>query len=289
MTLEEFIQINGVDVDGFIEEYARQTIGIYERYDDGIARFAVYGDYKDDLVDIKDVIGIPNYLAKEPGFLDNFSLLFDPHGDNYHSRANGMLRYSSDEVVERLERSFVQEPIKLYEIDGKYFLSANGNHRIHLFMMHYLMDTYKGVEIEDKYKIPVVSEKMDVVKTYANYIGSLLWDERFSVYSHLDEKYNKTAEAEVVYHGEKLILSDDELIQFTHEKLNSLRELDEDYYIDVIQNMWVKYQREETGLFKNFVNAYFPELVDLMKIEDFIDLENEVRNRLLGGVGYGNN
>ena len=289
MNLDEFLRRNGVDVDGFIEEYARKLIGVYERYDDGIARFAIYGDYEDDLVDIKDVIGIPDYLAREPGFLDNFVLLFDPHGDNYHSRANGMMKYSSDEVVEKLERSFVVEPIKLYNMNGKYFLSANGNHRIHLLMLHYLMDTYKGVEIGDKYKIPVQSEKLDLVKTYSNYIGSLLWDEKFSIYSDLDENYKKTGKAQVIYHGEELILDDSELIAFVQEKLEALKNLDDYYYIDVIQSMWVKYRREETGLFKGFVDTYFPQLTDVLKAENYMELESAIKETLLGGKNYGNN
>ena len=288
MYLEDFLRFNGVDVDGFIEEYATHMLGVYEEYDDRIAKYAVYGDYEEKLVDVKDVLGFPDYLVPERGLLDNICLLFDPHGDNYHSRANGMTKYHSDEVVEKLERSFREEPIKLYGMGGKYFLSSNGNHRLHLLMLHYLMDKFKGVDVTNKYRIPVVVQELDVTKTFANYMGSLLWDEKFTVYNEIGPN-GKTGRAEVYYHGEEKILTDNELITFLSDRLDALKGLDDYYYIDVIQSLWVKYRREESGMFKNFINENFPELEHVMQVEEFMDIENEVRNTLLGGVNYGNN
>ena len=289
MYLEEFLKKNGVDVDGFIEENARRLLKVYELYDDGIANFAIYDSKKDDVVNIADVIGIPNYLAKERGFLDNFCIMFDPLGDTYHSRANGMLEYSSDEVVEKLEKSFREEPIKLSGIGDKYFLGGNGNHRIHLFLMHYLMDSYKGVDVDNKYKIPAVVQRLDCIKTYANFIGSLLWDESFTVKSDYDGFVRKTGKARVTYHGERMVFTDEELVNFLRERMEALKNLDEDYYIDVIKGLWVKYNREESGLFKTFIGEHLPELEHVLNVEDFADLENEVKTTLLGGVNYGNN
>ena len=288
MDLEEFLRANGVDPDLFIEKFARRLINIYEKYDDGIARFAVYGNYEWEKIDINDVLGIPNYVVQDAGFLNHVCLLFDPHGDNYHSRANGMLKYKSEEIVKNLIESFKKESIRLYGIGDKYFVSSNGNHRTNLLMLHYLMESFKGVQADGKLIISAEVERLDEVKTFTNYIGSLLWDESFKVYNDLDENYTKNGKAHVEYHGEVFIMNDDELIDFLYERLNALKELDEDYYVDAIEIMWDKYRREETGLFKKFINQYLPELNSIMNLEDYASLDSEIRTNLIEGVSYGN-
>ena len=289
MNLEEFLTRNGVDYEGFVESYARKILRVYEEYDESISRFAIFEDRKKEKVNAKDLLGGPDYLFRDSGLLDNFVSLFNPYGDTYHSRANGMLEYSSDEVIERLDRSFREEPILLSNIGDKLFLSGNGNHRIHLLMMHYYMDTFKGKDVEDKYVFPAEVKHLDLIKTYANYMGSLLWDESFKVISEYDiETFVMTGRSLVKYHGEELVLTDEQLIEFLRERLEALKALDEDYYIDAVEAMWNRYQREESGMFKQFVELHLPELENVLMVENYMELENTIRSNLLEGVSYGN-
>jgi hypothetical protein len=290
MNLEEFLTKNGVHFEKFLEENARKLWRVYEQYDEFIARFAIYEGERFEAVNAKDIIGLSDYLIEEPGILDNFTVMFNPYGDTYHSRANGMLEYSSDDVVRELEGSFRKEPIALSKIGDKYFLGGNGNHRIHLLLMHYLMDKSKGVDAESTFVFPADVKKLDKIKTYVNYIGSLLWDEKFKVNNEYDVvDFSLTGRSAVSYHGETIVLTDDQLLEFLKERLTALKDLDEDYYIDAIEGMWNRYHREESNQFKDFIQIYLPELEDVLKIENFNELRGAIQSNLLGGVSYGNN
>lgn len=281
------LKMNHIDQSAFIEMFRDEKVVRYEEYDSSLSRFAIYGESKKEKVDITRVLGTFNYILENDNFLDNFSLLFDPNGDSYHSRANGMLKYSSEELASKLDGSFTVEPIKVYKIKDDYFIDGNGVHRYFLFRMHSLMNKYLNKSSE--YEVPVISNELDYIKTYANFIGSLLWDEKFYVYQHYDENYSFTGKARVSYKKENYIMSDNELIDFMREKINSIRNMDESYYSDVIFGIWNQLRWEKNGLLKSFIQMYLPELERLSEIEDYNLLEDEMDSFVLGDRKYGNN
>jgi len=287
MNLDEFLKRNGISVQDFMNQAGLENWECYEEYNDGIGSFAVYGDYASEVVDVKDIVGLKEHLLDGKSIVDNFSKMFDPIGDTYHSRANGMLAYSSGTVMNELERSFRDEPVKLYKIQDKYFVSFNGAHRVELLKMHYLMESLNGKDATGKYQIPAMVETLDYVKTYVNFVGSLLWDKKFRVWEALDEKYKKTGKAEVIYDGKHEVMGDYDLVMFLMTRISELKSLDEDYYLDAIEQMWRKYQRD--NLFKKFVSDCIPQYEELMNIEDYNEFENSMRSMLLGGNQYGNN
>ncbi len=288
MDLETFLKRNGIDVNEFLQKINEEELLIYEDYDNKVARFAMYGDYQEGAVDISKVVGIPRHIAETKKVVENFSIFFSPYGDNYHSRANGMLEYDSVEVMEKLKLSFKKEPVRMYKIKDKYFISSNGNHRFHLLKMHYLMSSFKGEDVDGKYVVPALVQELDYVKTYVNFISSLLWDESFYMSSEYDKYYDKTGRTVVTYKDETMVLNDEELLSFLRERLDALMSLDESYYIDTISSMWHKCRWENTGLFKEFISEYFPEMVNVMEVSDYALLEQEIRNSLMEGVHYGN-
>lgn len=288
MTVEEFLKQNGINPEVFREKYGDVLITEYDSFDSNISRFAIYDDYKKEEVNIKDVVGLSRYLIEEKSVLDNFSCYFNQTGDLYHSRCNGMLDYKPQEVIERLGDSFKSEPIKLYRIKDKCFISTNGCHRFLLLRMHYLMSLARGEDESKRFMVPVEVKDLDCVKTFANYIGSLLWDEKYEVNNEFDERYNKTGNSVVTYKGSRIVMNDQEFISFVQERLNSLKELDEFYYIDAISDMWNKCKWENTGLFRSFIEEYIPELTYIMDIPEYAMLESEIRSNLIEGVNYGN-
>ena len=288
MDLEQFLKLNGIDMRDFIEANDSPDLVVYEKYDNSIANYAMYGNYEAENVDISSVIGIPRHLIQRKSVVENFALLFDPRGDEYHSRANGMLKYSSSNLLKGLEYSFKREPIRMYKINGKYFISSNGAHRFHLFKMHYLMSLFKGENVEGKYTFPALVEELDYIKTYVNYISSLLWDESFEIRYHYNENYRKTGKVVVSYKGEQMIMDDQELVSFLRERMQALKALDESYYTDVVIAMWNKVKWEETGLFMEFMNEYFPEMTHVLGSDDYACLESRIKEELIEGVQYGN-
>jgi len=279
--LEGLLKREGINPEEFLELSQDESLVEYERYNYPISRYAVYGPHQAKKVNVDDVLGIPDYMLSSKSFIDNFTNIFSDYGDTYHTRANGMLTYSSDEVIERLGRSFKEEAMKFYQIGDKYFVSGNGMHRFFLLKMHSLMSKFKK---EDKqFVIPVDVQEMDYLKTYVNFIGSTLWDETYQVYQDIDRDYNYTGKARVFYKKKELILDDAELIAFMKGRINALKELDESYYADIITSLWQRCRWEDTGLLKKFIGMYLPELRSLMDIQEFSDLEYEITNILEEG------
>ena len=279
--LEGLLKREGVHPQEFLDFVQDVNLTEYERYNYPISKYAVYGPHQVKKVNIDDVLGIPNYMLTSSSFVENFSDIFADQGDIYHTRANGMLNYSGEEVLEKLGRSFEIEAMKFYQMGDKYFVSGNGMHRFFLLKMHSLIAKFKNKD--SKFEIPVDVQEMDYLKTYVNFIGSTLWDETYQVYQDIDRDYNYTGKARVLYKNKELVLDDTKLIAFMKGRINALKELDESYYADIISSLWQRCRWEDTGLLKKFIGMYLPELRPLMDIQEFSDLEYEITNMLEEG------
>lgn len=137
-----------------------------------------------------------------------------------------MLNYSKDDIIKELEESFYIDAIRLSEIGkDKYVIRDNGMHRAIIIKSHYINELSKCniaekiEEIKKKYTIPVLVEKIDIIKTYSNYLLHLI-NKNFSIELELDNQYKKTNRV-VLYDEEekKHILNDKELIKYVKENI----------------------------------------------------------------------
>ena len=70
MDLEQFLKLNGIDMRDFIEANDSPDLVVYEKYDNSIANYAMYGNYEAENVDISSVIGIPRHLIQRKSVVE---------------------------------------------------------------------------------------------------------------------------------------------------------------------------------------------------------------------------
>jgi hypothetical protein len=176
--------------------------------------------------------------------------------DRYHTRSLGMLNYTSEEIVPKLQGSFFNEPMVLGEFDkDKYCIMYNGLHRYTILRIHYLLEKMNNQiseeELNEKYTIPVNLEKIDYFKTYCNYLLRMLDNNISCVVASL-ENYNYTGFVEIRYNDRQTKVVDDfELKKIVLQSLQNLNETSLAsimYYYEIIQS------------FKEFVDNNFEEL-----------------------------
>ena len=182
---------------------------------------------------------------------------FGDRNDGYHTRSLGMLDYTSEEIVPKLQNSFEVEPMILDEVDdGKYCISTNGMHRYTILRIHYLLDKLKNKipdnELDKKYSIPVKVKKKDYFKTYCNYLLSLLDNNIDYVSAHLDNNYNYTGLVKVSFKdGTQKIMNDIELKVLVKESIKNIN--DNSLYL-------ISYNYDNYQTFKYFIDTNFEEL-----------------------------
>lgn len=95
--------------------------------------------------------------------------------DNYFKKFS-LLKSDVDSILERIKRSFKNEPICVTEIDeGKYVISVNGIHRYIILKLLYLSELGKASREEEvnllneKYTIPCDVDCVDLDISYAIY------------------------------------------------------------------------------------------------------------------------
>ena len=186
-----------------------------------------------------------------------------------------MLRYSADNVLEGLRRSFEQEPINVKETgEENYIILSNGLHRFTVLRTFYLKeladakgDEKKIRELKQKYTVPVEVTGINLEKTYCKYILTQI--DFFAegepkikyIDSEYDENYKITGNVEFVNNlGEKRIITHEEFKRMTIEKLRQVLESDRvPFYI----TRAMKYQS-----FKDFVANNIPNVVELIEEQE---------------------
>lgn len=147
-TIKRFIEEKGIDY-SFIENNTEAICYNKNDINPIVARFGMYQNKKWENITIDNVIGKDR--GKTQNLLNELENLFNKDGDSYKRRSISMLEYDSKEIVEKLEKSFLKEPIELKEIKpGKYIIGNNGMHRINLIRLHYINDmkTNKRLNID---------------------------------------------------------------------------------------------------------------------------------------------
>lgn len=221
--IQKFIKDNNINIKYFEKNEASI---IYSKYDINqvIARHGVYGNLIQSMISVADILGKNMYDTRN--ILLELNELFDETAGNYQTRCLQMLNYSEDDVIKKLEESFYKDTIRLSEIQkDKYIVRDNGMHRAMIIKTHYINELSKCRKISDierlkeKYTIPVLIEKIDIIKTYSSYLLYLI-NKNNSIELELDNQYQKTNRV-ILYDGNetKYILNDKELIKYVKESI----------------------------------------------------------------------
>lgn len=217
-------------------------------------------------ISIDDILGY-NYPRKRDLF-ESMSEFFDSTRDGYQSRSIDMLKYTTDNIMSGLARSFIVEPIKVKEINpGECFIDGNGMHRFTILRIMYLIEKSRGKNLDElkrKYTIPVILSKVDKVKTYCAFIIKLI-DSDIFVTSEIDENYKKTNRVRIDVSNGKRYLTDEELIVYTNELVSS-KKLDIEFLIRISKHV------AKNKSFNNFLKNHFSSLLD--EIESFLSYKN---------------
>ena len=262
--LMEFIQKHNIDIDSIYDELRIYSEGEINHI---IANNRLNGGSSVEMVSIADIIGyqydwrgLSNNIAK------NFSGFFG-RADEYHSRSIGMLSYSSDEIIEKLSPSFDKEPITILELDrGRKVISDNGLHRYTVLRLHYIheLNKVKGnkekeEELRQKYTIPVEVTKVDLLKTYCQYIISFISLDAISLLNDYDDYYKPTGKVRACSSNETIILDDEQLLNYTKNIIRNIPEnMVECFLNDIVMNC------DKYASLNLFVNTYLTEEIALL-------------------------
>ena len=261
----KFAEKNGIDIESLGE-----TLTIYNENDINsiIANYKLEGKQEKTTVSVAEIIGY-NYSRKSEtnNLARNFELFFS-YDSTYQMRSIGMLKYTSDNIMEKLSNSFTEEPICVLELDERRkIISHNGLHRYTVLRLHFLNemlkakgDEKKQKAIVDKYKIPVKLSRVDLLKTYCNYLIKRLYPGKISVWVHYDENNERTGNTEISTGDTKIVLTDDELINYTKELIKN---------IDIYSIEWFLYyidaDSKKYPSFKAFMDMYFGEEITFLR------------------------
>lgn len=186
--------------------------------------YGIYCEEKFKNISIADILGYSKYDSNPSNIIESLSSYFDNNGSGYKSRSISMLDYNVNNIIDGLTLSFNKEPIKVFELDkNKYVISENGLHRYTLLRIFYLNELAKNPydieyvkNINKEFTIPVLSQKLDLPKTFSNAILSNYLGNEDDLYisSDIDDNFHKTGKSRVIINDDKRILNDSELIVF---------------------------------------------------------------------------
>ena len=176
--LRKFLDANGVDdVNDFIQYMKENKICPIEQkimfYELG---FLDSRESEQKNIPVSKIIGCSgSNLSIDKSIFGSFSNFFDSkNGDEYHTRGLKLLNVPIDEIMNVLQQSFDAQPIKTISIGDDYYISSNGMHRFMLLKLCYYVELYQGKkvqELDEKYRIKVVNEDINVFKIFKYYLG----------------------------------------------------------------------------------------------------------------------
>ena len=266
ITTIEFI--NSFDFD--VETFLLDPNNYYKRRGDIDPIVSKYGMY--DYFDMEAIISVADLLGhdgcincgdyKGKNILYTFENYFKKGGDNYHTKALGLLEYKSGEqlIKELIKRNDTID-IKVDQVgEGKYFISSNGFHRFTVLRFHYLLDCMKNEknseELRELYSIPVtITSKINYKKTYCNYLLKKADLNISNITSDLKKdiitiNYNSPEK--------KLIINEKELLDLTIQFVDMLDS-------DSLSEIQEFYNCIDS--FRDFINRYIPNLLNMIEVK----------------------
>jgi hypothetical protein len=189
-----------------------------------------------------------------------------------------MLEYSSEEVVDKLRRSFITDPMYVNECgENSYEIGQNGMHRYHILKFHYLKerlgispdDVDAIVALDEKYKVDYQVKHVDYTKTYCAYfLDRVKQCDRILVENEVidREKTGNSIVTQVIgKESKEQIMDDDSLVNVTRDLL--LRFLDSPIpQAQSYLSSWEGYLAG-TESFKEFLSIKMPEVLEKINIK----------------------
>lgn len=256
----EFLERNGTSYEALKEKVDTRLYSLKDS-DYIVFSYLISLDREPKKVSIGDIIGYDYSFAntiETNDIFKTFPNFFQLNGDSYHTRANGMLKYNCDNIVQSLLRSFTEEPIKIGGATrGKYVIDVNGLHRYTVLRSLYLIELSKLDSIEDidklkeKYTIPVEAAEIDYIKTYSYYVLSTLGVINY-ISKEYDDNYCATGNAKVEFRNkDRKVMSNTELLQLVTTSLMENK------------HQWIFFQNylSNSAEFRTFMSTVCPEIL----------------------------
>jgi hypothetical protein len=192
-----------------------------------------------------------------------------------------MLEYSTDDVLDKLRRSFITDPMYVNECgENSYAIGQNGMHRYHILKFHYLKerlsispddkDAIKA--LDEKYKLDYQVKPIDYTKTYCAYfLDRVKQCDRIWVENELED-YKKTGRAIVTQvsgkESQKQTMEDASLVGVTNSLMLKFLDSSESQ-VDSYLSIWGTYLSTNSS-FKMFLTENMPEVLEKinMKIKE---------------------
>lgn len=260
-TVKRFFSDHQIPVDKLSGE-PESYIWRVEEIDKIVANYGFDEKKETDYMSIADIKGYDICGGNAKNVFASFNELFDELGDTYHSRSCGLLNIPQKEIIDTLSSSFTREPIVVRQIhENDNVIYNNGLHRYTVLRAHFLSESngldknseeYKAVK--QKYTIPVAKVKVDLIKTYSNYLLSSLPNLRVSISNEYDENYYLTEN--VIVHladGQQQVMNNSQLIEFT--RMAVLSAMNDMQYKNMIEESQTLYP-----FFQQYIQTYLPEL-----------------------------
>lgn len=260
-TVKDFFLKHKISIDKLASQRESHILNT-EEIDCIVDKYGFDGKKQMSNISIADIIGYDTYGENGVNIFYSFDNFFDQNGDGYHSRSCGLLDISSSNIIRTLNNSFTEEPIVVREIhDNQHLIYTNGLHRYTVLRTHFLnesfglkKDTEEYESVRKKYTIPVISIKVDLIKTYCNYLLSKYPISKISLRTEYDENYNSTGNIIVALgDGKKQVMNNEQLLQFTKEAVLSVAHNQE--YSNFIKN-----SQNFNPHFFQYIKTYIPEL-----------------------------
>lgn len=266
-----YINSRGLDIND-----PRTNISM-ESYDTYNSIFANYGLYKKSTMEDKVCVGDikSTVMGGSSSLYSEFASLYNENNaSDYYKRDMDLLEYTPEELNSVLRSTFENEPVDLLKLsNNEYVINQNGRHRVNLLKINYLGEMQNCTfpeeinAIREKYSIPAKVHEIDKIKTLSNYILKKIDNEKFFLSNEYDSNYNKTGKTSLRVGKDKIVLSDEELLEFTRDELQKHPGTLDNLAIDSAYNKELK----------DFMSKYFTQ------IKGYEDFE-KLQNRFIQGI-----
>ena len=268
-TMKNFLERNGINSDK-IPEGLNKKLTNPDGFNKYLNYFHVSKRNKKQQVCIADVMG-SDLFEGTGNIYDLMEKFYDEYGDMYHSRSVDLLKIPSEQIMERLSESFSDDPIKLAEYEGKYFVSVNGNHRVFAMYLNYLLesqnaDTPEKLEaLKKKYTFPAIVGETELDKSYANFILQFKTSKKY-----IELVQNETENYYIIADNGKRrrVISDSEIDEFVRNSLvDSFKNRDVFFIRDLAMGI------KEHESFRKYICGILPEIgeQDIVATFDMMD------------------
>ena len=221
-TIKEFFKAHLVEVDKIVKEYPEQVeLSNWSDYGKCYPKYVVYSGEEEKNVPIRNIVGTTAMFSRKmTSLFELLNRIYDANGSDYEQRSIKMLSLSRHEVLQSCSE---KADISLIEMgNGDCLIAENGNHRFAFLKVSYLNDLVcypqYAKSIERDYVIKARVRKVDVVKTYCNYILSTILDD-FTFEAEIDSNGKCTGKSILKIKGNEFVFDDEQLISFTKNTL----------------------------------------------------------------------